>query len=335
MFRKKISVLQNNVLCILGYLPLSIKKEKVIKISDKLYSDIHFNINKLYQEFKKINFNRSEFLLYNSLFRLAQAKQLSLFGEFEKALYFLNDVTRALNNEKNVWSKSTFKWFRLNISLLEIQIKNDIWINEVENIHSDFTKLKNQKAQTIEECYSQYDNYDVNSPEHLIISKKHLENYIELIHLKTIQEDKQVLSDDDKQQGKFLLNNVKDLFSQISNKNDNEIMLKSLALLEIIKLEHYIEYDQKEMFANMVEYCSLHIKMKNTDPIGYATGIYYPDSLQEFIPISKQKSFKNYLYSFYLELKEQPDNEIFFNLKQFENFFAEDIKDRLKILESK
>lgn len=335
LFRKKISLLQSNILCVLGYLPLSIQKEKVIKISDRMYSDIHSNIDNLYKEFKKIKFSKPEFTLYNSLFRLVQAKQFALFGDFEKANHFLNEVTKALNEDRNLWSDSTYKWFQLNSKLLKIQIQNDSWINEIESVHTDFIKLKNEKEKNIEGCHSQYNTYEINSPEHLLVAQKHLENYIELIHLKTIKEDKKVLSDDDKQQGKFLLNAAQDLLKQISNPTDSEIMLKSLALLEVIKLEYYIEKDSKETFNNMVEYCSLHIKMKNTDPIGYATGIYYPDSLQEFLPVGKQYSFKNYLYSFYLELTKQPNNEIFFNLKQLENFFADDINDRLKIIESK
>ena len=335
MFRKKISVLQSNILCILGYLPLSPHKKNVIKISDKMYSDIHFNINNLYEEFKKIKFNKPEFILYNSLFRLVQAKQFALFGDFEKAQQFLKEVTKALINERELWSESTFKWFNLNAQLLKIQIKNDIWINEIESAHTTFSELKNEKQQIIEECHAQYNKYEVNSPEHLMLSQKHLESYIELIHLQAIQEDKKLLSDNDKQQGKFLLNSVQDFFKQLSNQNDNEIMLKSLTLLEMIKLEYYIEADSKEIFNKVVEYCSLHIKMKNSDPIGYATGIYYPDLLQSFLPIGKQQSFKNYLYSFCLEVKKQPNNEIFFNLKQLENFFAEDINERLKIIELK
>lgn len=335
LFKKKLLALQSNILCVLGYLPLSIQRDSVIKITDKMYSDIHLKINNLYDEFKKIHFNDSEFVLYSSLFRLVQAKQLSLFGELDKASLFLEDISKSLNQEHKLWNTTNFNWFNLNTKLLKIQINNDNWINEIESVHTNFLKLKNEKEKNIEDCYLQYNNLETNSPEHLIVAQKHLENYVELIHLKSIKEDKKLLSDNDKQQGKFLLNKTLELLKQISHINNNELMLKSLVLLEIIKLEYYIENDPKEMFDHMVEYCSLHIRMKNSDPIGYATGIYYPDILKEHLPIEKQESFKNYLYSFCLELTKQPNNEMLFNLKQLENFLANDISDRLKIIEPK
>lgn len=333
IFKRDAQSLQKLVLSLCGYLSIGHTKGTVKSITNENYYINKRKIDKLYNSFQELIFNKGEDIPYYILFKLYQIIQLYNLSEFNTASEFIKDIKNKMLKYGNYLPITTKKWINIYIKLIDYQIDNNAWLNEVELEHNIFFIAKQERQNIIDNCYAQYDLHETNSEEHLNISREHLDNYIQLAQLNIKDEEGNILSKEEKQHGKYLLQMMVQLYEQALNDVEKDLLLKSNVLLEIIKLKYYLGENKKNVFEDMLVYCSYHIKLNNFDPIGYIIGDYNASIIKPYLPITQQTSFKNYLKTFYLEIHLNKNDQVFFNLKQLDNFCASSLEERLKVID--
>lgn len=331
IFIYKYKNIHEKILFASGYFPFS-KKGTLQSMSTQSYKKTLKNIDKFQKDLKNISLLPIEKAGYESLLRFSQARQMLLFAEYESAKVFARETRKILANTGKD-KISTNNWLLFNAEFIEIQADNSLWIAEADY---DYQQLENRIKLlnlVIEGCHTQYKGLEINSDEHLVIAHQHLESSLELAKLKVQKNDGQVVSVEKKQLGEPLLNKLEFFETKILSSIEfkNQPIFRSLILLEKIKLGFYLEKNPQVLFSQVLDFCKIHIDFQNDDPLGYATGVYWPNTVQELMIYKKQLCFRNYLYSFCLELCKTSEKKTVLKLKQLSNFLANDLNERLKI----
>lgn len=132
-----------------------------------------------------------------------------------------------------------------------------------------------------------------------------------------------VVSEEKKRDGELLLNKLTYFEEKIIKYKNNTLNFNYNILLEKIKIGFYVGVEIDKNFKLMSDFCYLCVNNYIEDPVYSA--------LESFRKNDKKNySFKDYLYSFKLEIFKSEDKKILFKLQKIENFVAKE-DERIKI----
>lgn len=318
----------------IGFIPLNVDNEKQEK---EFYSSIQY-LAKKEKIYKSLPVQHE----MEVIFSLIKARISLLNHEYDITNTCLNHAKKHIYKiEKDGVIKDIFIYME---NILSIELNNISFFNQAEE---KFSIVKNQIEKNkieIERIIKQYNTVELNSPEHLNLSYRHLEIVVEnskLINNNCIEGEDLLIS-----KGRSLLFKINQMIEKLKNnkfiileegliQTDKNLKYNSLLysklLSEKIKLKFYLGEDKKTLFNEVGQFVKQQINLSVYDPLGVLLNNLGSSKIYEISPYNNHKIYNAYIKSYILELQKNVNKTISYQLKQLSNFEAKTEEDRLKI----
>lgn len=282
------------------------------------------NINIIYQ---KVNWD-NEPTLQKILLLIYLAKKNYLNQNYNEAKKISFQIKRHIISSESSLTEMGKNLFLFNAELIDLKCLIDEWCfksDEQYNVfYKDFFKLTES---ILSERNAILETDNKQTEEYINLNKSYLTSLISLNEMSEKKLKGMIISDDLKSEGNALLSKLNYFDEKIKKYKSNSLTFTYNILLEKIKLSSYGLHENKENFKLMFEFCDLCVNNAIEDPIYSALESFRKNNV-------KNNSFKDYLYSFKLELFKSEDKKVLFKLKKIENYIAKE-EDRIQIIKVK
>lgn len=312
---------QNLVKDILSYLlPETKGNEKEVSTLSKKLQNINLIYNKIIWE-REPNLQKILLLIYKS-------KENYLKQNYKESKKIGFEIRKEVLSSGESLTDIGKNLLLFNAELLEIKSLIDDWaqsVNEEYNIfYKDFFILTEKLLKNGEDIIS---TPDKNTKEYILLNQDYVLEVIKLTEMSNRKIKGLVISNRKKEEGNELLSKLKYFEEKMLMYKNNTLVFTYNILLEKIKIGFYINEEIDKNFELMSDFCYLCINNSIEDPIYSALESFRKNK-------KKNNSFKDYLYSFKLEIIKSEDKKFLIKLQRTgDNILKEN--ERIKIIQVK
>lgn len=308
---------RNLVTDILNFLlPETKNNEKNLNKISKNLEDV----KKLFEKIKWENKPKLEYLLLLAY----EAKSYYLKQDYVKSKKIAFEIRKQIINDDSGLTEAGKNLLIFSAELIEIKCSIDEWAlsadEEYNKFYNEYFSLT-EKTLKVREKVLEIKNKE--SEEYISLNRDYMLGIITLNELSNKKTKGLVVPEEKKKEGEILLNKLTYFEEKIIKYKNNTLNFNYNILLEKIKIGFYIGVEVDKNFKLMSDFCYLCVNNYIEDPIYSA--------LESFRKNEKKNySFKDYLYSFKLEIFKSEDKRILFKLQKIENFVAKE-EERIKV----
>lgn len=308
---------RNLVTDILNFLlPETKNNEKNLNKISKNLEDV----KKLFEKIKWENKPKLEYLLLLAY----EAKSYYLKQDYVKSKKIAFEIRKQIINDDSGLTEAGKNLLIFSAELIEIKCSIDEWAlsadEEYNKFYNEYFSLT-EKTLKVREKVLEIKNKE--SEEYISLNRDYMLGIITLNELSNKKTKGLVVPEEKKKEGEILLNKLTYFEEKIIKYKNNTLNFNYNILLEKIKIGFYIGVEVDKNFKLMSDFCYLCVNNYIEDPIYSA--------LESFRKNEKKNySFKDYLYSFKLEIFKSEDKRVLFKLQKIENFVAKE-EERIKV----
>lgn len=290
-------------------------EKEVISLSKKIE-----NIQTIYD---KVGWEE-EPTLEKILLLIYHAKKNYLNQNYKEAKKIAFDIRKKIISSNSSLTEIGKNLFLFSAEMIELKSLIDEWSLEADEEYNKFyQEFFSLTEKILEDRKAILDIKDKESPEYIAINKDYMLSLINLSRMSDKKTKGLVVSNQKKEEGKILLNKLNYFEEKIKKYKNDTLSFNYNILLEKIKLGFYLSTEVNQNFKLMFEFCHLCVNNSIEDPVYSALESFRKNE-------KKNNSFKDYLYSFKLEIFKSEDKRILFKLKKIENFIAKE-EERIQI----
>lgn len=292
-----------------------VNEKEVISLSKKIE-----NIQTIYN---KVGWEE-EPALEKILLLIYHAKKNYLNQNYKEAKKIAFDIRKKIISSNSSLTEIGKNLFLFSAEMIELKSLIDEWSLEADEEYNKFYKdFFSLTEKILEDRKTILEIQDKESPEYIAINKNYMLSLINLSRMSDKKTKGLVVSDEKKEEGKILLNKLNYFEEKIKKYKNDTLSFNYNILLEKIKLGFYLSTEVNQNFKLMFEFCHLCVNNSIEDPVYSALESFRKNE-------KKNNSFKDYLYSFKLEIFKAEDRRILFKLKKIENFIAKE-EERIQV----
>lgn len=293
------------------------------KNNEKNLKKISKNLKEIKELFEKIKWENKP-RLENLLLLVYQAKLFYLNQEYQKSKKIAFEIRKEIINDDSNLTEAGKNLLIFSAELIELKCAIDEWAltadEEYNKFYNEYFALTEKTLKVREKVLSITDK---ESEEYISLNRDYMLGIITLNELSNRKLKGLVVSEEKKRDGELLLNKLTYFEEKIIKYKNNTLNFNYNILLEKIKIGFYVGVEIDKNFKLMSDFCYLCVNNYIEDPVYSA--------LESFRKNDKKNySFKDYLYSFKLEIFKSEDKKILFKLQKIENFVAKE-DERIKI----
>lgn len=293
------------------------------KNNEKNLNKISKNLEDVKKLFEKIKWESKPKLEYLLLLAY-EAKSYYLKQDYVKSKKIAFEIRKQIINDDSGLTEAGKNLLIFSAELIEIKCSIDEWAlsadEEYNKFYNEYFSLT-EKTLKVREKVLEIKNKE--SEEYISLNRDYMLGIITLNELSNKKTKGLVVPEEKKKEGEILLNKLTYFEEKIIKYKNNTLNFNYNILLEKIKIGFYIGVEVDKNFKLMSDFCYLCVNNYIEDPIYSA--------LESFRKNEKKNySFKDYLYSFKLEIFKSEDKRILFKLQKIENFVAKE-EERIKV----
>lgn len=280
-------------------------------------------IEKIQKIYNKINWKEEPFL-EKILLLTYEAKKNYLNQNYKEAKKIAFEIRKKIISSTSSLTEMGKNLFIFSAEMIELKSLIDEWALEADEEYNQFYKeffILTEKI--LEDRKLILSIKDKDSSEYVDINKNYMLSLFKLSKMSDKKINGLVVSEEKKEEGRILLNKLNYFEEKIRKYKSDTLTFNYNILLEKIKLSFYLSKEINENFKLMFEFCHLCVNNSIEDPVYSALESFRKNE-------KKNNSFKDYLYSFKLEIFKSEDRKILFKLKKIENFIAKE-EERIQI----
>jgi len=293
------------------------------KNNEKNLNKISKNLEDVKKIFEKIKWENKQKLEYLLLLAY-EAKSYYLKQDYVKSKKIAFEIRKQIINDDSGLTEAGKNLLIFSAELIEIKCSIDEWAlsadEEYNKFYNEYFSLT-EKTLKVREKVLEIKNKE--SEEYISLNRDYMLGIITLNELSNKKTKGLVVPEEKKKEGEILLNKLTYFEEKIIKYKNNTLNFNYNILLEKIKIGFYIGVEVDKNFKLMSDFCYLCVNNYIEDPIYSA--------LESFRKNEKKNySFKDYLYSFKLEIFKSEDKRVLFKLQKIENFVAKE-EERIKV----
>jgi len=293
------------------------------KNNEKNLNKISKNLEDVKKIFEKIKWENKQKLEYLLLLAY-EAKSYYLKQDYVKSKKIAFEIRKQIINDDSGLTEAGKNLLIFSAELIEIKCSIDEWAlsadEEYNKFYNEYFSLT-EKTLKVREKVLEIKNKE--SEEYISLNRDYMLGIITLNELSNKKTKGLVVPEEKKKEGEILLNKLTYFEEKIIKYKNNTLNFNYNILLEKIKIGFYIGVEVDKNFKLMSDSCYLCVNNYIEDPIYSA--------LESFRKNEKKNySFKDYLYSFKLEIFKSEDKRVLFKLQKIENFVAKE-EERIKV----
>lgn len=293
------------------------------KNNEKSLKKISEKLKKIEELYNKINWETKP-KLENLLLLVYQAKAFYLDQDYQKSKKIAFEIRKEIINDDSGLTEVGKNLLIFSAELIEIKCSIDEWALSADDEYNKFYEeyfTLTEKTLKIREKVLEIKNKE--SEEYISLNRDYMLGIITLNELSNKKTKGLIIQDEKKKEGELLLSKLTYFEEKIIKYKNNTLNFNYNILLEKIKIGFYIGVEIDKNFKLMSDFCYLCVNNYIEDPVYSA--------LESFRKNEKKNySFKDYLYSFKLEIFKSEDKRVLFKLQKIENFVAKE-DERIKI----
>lgn len=297
------------------------------KINEKNNNLIDEKITKLQLMYNKISWKKEPNLL-KILLLIHQAQKNYFKQNYQESKKIVFKIRQQVICSSSFLTDEGKNLLLFNAELIEIKSLVDDWAlianEEYSYFYKKFFTLTEKVLKDKESIISMQDK---SSLEYVSLNKSLVLSITNLLEMINEKNKGLVISKEEKEKGRQILNKINYFEDKLIKYKNNNLIFNYNILLEKIKINFYLNEEVDNNFKLMYDFCYLCISNNIEDPIYSALESFRKNK-------NKNNSFKDYLYSFTLEIFKSEDKKIMFKLKKLKNFVAKE-EDRIKVKEVK
>lgn len=314
LFYLKSKELIKNVLTYL--LPETKINEKEVNILDEKLKSIQSIYNKVGWE--------NEPVLQKILLLIYQAKKSYFKQNYKESRKIAFEIRKQIISSPSVLTDTGKNLLLFSAELIEIKSLIDDWAftaNEEYNFfYKEFFILTEKVLKSREVIVAMTDK---NTAEYISLNQDYMLSILNLTEMTKKKSKGLVVSKEKKEDGQILLSKIIYFEDKIKKYKNDNLNFNYNILLEKIKIGFYLSSGVEKNFKLMSDFCYLCVDNSIEDPVYSALESFRKNKI-------KNNSFKDYLYSFKLEIFKTEDKKVLFKLQKLENFIAKE-EERIKV----
>ena len=292
------------------------------KINEVEMNKVDKKLSEIVNVYNKISWE-NEVLLDKLLLLIYKAKKSYLNQNYKDTRKISFEIKRSIIASSDELTEYGKNLLLFSAEMIEIKSSIDEWALSADEEYNIFYNEYFSLTEKILKSREVIVNLEKDSEEFISLNREYMMNIITLNELSSKKINGLVVSEFNKEEGKSLLNKLNYFEEKVKKYKSSTLNFNYNILLEKIKIGFYIGVEIDKNFKLMSDFCYLCVNNLIEDPIYSA--------LESFRKNQKKNySFKDYLYSFKLEIFKSEDRKVLFRLQKIENFVAKE-NERIKI----
>lgn len=293
------------------------------KVNEKDIGNLNKKLEKIQLLYNKVNWE-NEPMLEKILLLVYNAKRNYLQQNYKEAKKVAFEIRKTIVSSTTTLTEVGKNLLLFSAELIEIKSLIDEWAlsadEEYNSFYKDFFLLTEKILKNREVILGINDKL---SSEFITLNKDYILSIIQLNEMSDKKLKGLVVSEEKKEEGKILLNKLSYFEDKIKKYKNDTLSFNYNILLEKIKIGVYLSTELEKNFKLMSDFCYLCVNNAIEDPVYSALESFRKNQ-------KKNNSFKDYLYSFKLEIVKSEDKKILFKLQKIENFVVKE-EERIQI----
>lgn len=293
------------------------------KYNEKSTMNLSKKLETISKIYKKVNWN-DEPKLQKILLLMYLAKKNYLNQNYSDAKKLAFEIKKNIISSESTLTEVGKNLLIFNAELIELKCLTDEWsfkANEQYDIfYKGFFKLT-ESVLVAREAILKTENKQ--TQEYIELNQAYLLALVTLNEMSDKKLKGLIVSEEVKSEGKALVSKLNYFEDKIKKFKNDTFTFTYNILLEKIKLSSYGLVEKNENFKLMFDFCNICVNNSIEDPVYSALESFRKNKI-------KNNSFKDYLYSFKLEIFKSSDKKILFKLKKIENYIAKE-NERIQI----
>lgn len=293
------------------------------KVNEKDIGSLNKKLERIQSLYDKVNWD-SEPILEKILLLIYKAKKNYLDQNYKDSKKVAFEIRKTIVSSTTNLTEIGKNLLLFSAELIEIKTLIDEWALSADEEYNSFYKEFFVLTETILKNREVIIGInDKLSPEFITLNKDYILSIIKLNEMSDKKLKGLVISEEKKEEGKILLNKLSYFEEKIKKYKNDTLNFNYNILLEKIKIGVYLNSEIEKNFKLMSDFCYLCVNNAIEDPVYSALESFRKNQ-------KKNNSFKDYLYSFKLEIFKSEDKKILFKLQKIENFIAKE-EERIQI----